>query len=428
MPNLRPLFVSEQYKTGIRFTSTKNPPINKSLPQRNVQEHGNRLYGKLQSLLTSQTELISENESLNKGIYLEVSGAQGTALNIESLEDLRKNIRLANFKNTEPQKATFFLPLEERDFLEKKIREYKTELTTSGNPKNNKLIATIEDFKVTTINSFWNGKEDKIPSETKVWCEVWLINNKNTHDEDVISEFINVTQANNIEIRTESNIKFPERIITLAKLNAQDILNLINSYQYLAEIRPYSTPNIAYTSMGYREQEEWVNELKDRVIVNYDSSISICILDTGVNNAHPLLEDVLQDEDKHTFLPTWGLNDHHSHGTEMSGIAAYGDLNEYLSTTTTVELNHTLASYKILPPTGDNDVSLWGYITEQAVATREIEKSNKIHIYIQCLLQQKILMVMYLMGLLVHGHQQLIVFYLIMILKNFFVYQQEIQI
>jgi hypothetical protein len=82
MPNLRPLFVSEQYKTGIRFTSTKNPPINKSLPQRNVQEHGNRLYGKLQSLLTSQTELISENESLNKGIYLEVSGAQGTALNI----------------------------------------------------------------------------------------------------------------------------------------------------------------------------------------------------------------------------------------------------------------------------------------------------------------------------------------------------------
>ena len=175
MPDLRPIFISEQYKTDTRFTSTKNPPINKSLPQRNVQEHGNRLYGKLQSLLTSQTELISENESLNKGIYLEVSGAQGTALNIESLEDLRKNIRLANFKNTEPQKATFFLPLEERDFLEKKIREYKTELTTSGNPKNNKLIATIEDFKVATINSFWNGKEDKIPSETKVWCEVWLI-------------------------------------------------------------------------------------------------------------------------------------------------------------------------------------------------------------------------------------------------------------
>ena len=206
----------------------------------------------------------SASGSLNKGIYLEVSGTQGTALNIESLEDIRKNIRLANFKNTEPQTATFFLPLEERDFLEKKIREYQTEITTNGNPKNNKLIATVEDFKIATINSFWNGKEDKIPTSTKVWCEVWLINNKDTHEEEVISNFRNISQTYNIEIRTESNIKFPERIITLAKLNAEDILSLIDSYQYLAEIRPYSTPNIAYTSMEYHDQKDWVSELKDR--------------------------------------------------------------------------------------------------------------------------------------------------------------------
>mgnify|MGYP000485244918 CR=1 FL=1 len=108
MPDLRPIFISEQYKTDTRFTSTKNPPINKSLPQRNVQEHGNRLYGKLQSLLTSQTELISQNESLNKGIYLEVLGIEGIDLNIEPLESSSKDIRLSNFKNTNPQKATLF--------------------------------------------------------------------------------------------------------------------------------------------------------------------------------------------------------------------------------------------------------------------------------------------------------------------------------
>ena len=303
MPNLRPLFVSEQYKTGIRFTSPQSGGGDSTLPYRNAPEHGNRLYGKLQSLLTSQSELIVENESLNKGIYLEVSGTQGTALNIESLEDIRKNIRLANFKNTEPQTATFFLPLEEKTFLEKKIREYETEITTNGNPKNNKLIATIEDFKTATINSFWNGKEDKIPTDTKVWCEIWLINNKNTHNDEVVSNFIAVAQTYNIEIKTESNIKFPERIITLAKLNAQDILNLINSYQYLAEIRPYSTPNIAYTSMEYTDQKEWLNELKDRVIIYSDSRVSVCILDTGVNNIHPLLENILQDKEKHTSEP-----------------------------------------------------------------------------------------------------------------------------
>ena len=100
MPNLRPLFVNEPYKTGIRFTSPQSGGGDSTLPYRNAREHGNRLYGKLQSLLTSQTELISENESLNKGIYLEVSGTQGTALNIESLEDIRKNIRLFRKENT----------------------------------------------------------------------------------------------------------------------------------------------------------------------------------------------------------------------------------------------------------------------------------------------------------------------------------------
>lgn len=381
MPNLRPLFVSEQYKTGIRFTSPQSGGGDSTLPYRNAREHGNRLYGKLQSLLTSQTELISQNESLNKGIYLEVLGIEGIDLNIEPLESSSKDIRLSNFKNTNPQKATLFLPLEKKDFLEKKIKEYTEKLTKKGNPRHNDLIAVIEDFKIATINSFWNGKEDKIPSETKVWCEVWLINNKNTHDEDVISEFINVTHTNNIEIRTESNIKFPERIITLAKLNAEDILNLIDSYQYLAEIRPYAIPNIAYTSMEYIDQKEWVNELKDRVIVDSDSKVSICILDTGVNNVHPLLEDILKDEDKHTFLSSWDVNDHKGHGTEMSGIAAYGDLNEHLTSTENVQLNHTLASYKILPPTGDNEVNLWGHITSQAVSERVIKESEKIHIF-----------------------------------------------
>jgi len=381
MPKLKPIFISEQYKTSIRFTSPQSGASNSSLPNRNVQEHGNRLYGKLQTLLTSQSELIVENESFTKGLYLEISGIEGTNLNIKSLEDLRKDIRLANFKNTEPQKATFFLPLKERSFLEDKINEYSNEFTGKRDPKHNNLIATIEDFKTATVSSFWNGKEDKIPTENKVWCEVWLINSKDTHEDEVISNLQNVAQACNIEIQTNSNIKFPERIITLAKLNAVDILNLINSYQYLAEIRPYSTPNIAYTSMEYTDQKEWVNELKDRVVVNPDSKVSICILDTGVNNIHPLLEDILEDEDKHTFEPSWGINDHKGHGTEMSGIAAYGDLNKLLTCTDNIELNHTLSSYKILPPTGSTDRNLWGFVTEQAVATREIENPDKIHIY-----------------------------------------------
>ena len=381
MPDLRPIFINQQYRRNIRFTSPKKVIIPENLPNRNSQEHGNRLFRSLETILNFQSENFTENHSLNNGVYLDIVATENYELNMKSLEDIRKNIRIANIRDDNLAQVTLYLPLDKKDFLLNKIQKYASPTTNSAKPKHNNLIAIIEDIKIATISSFWNGKEDKIPNETKVWCEVWLINNKNIHDENVISNFKRVAESHNIEIKIESNIKFPERIITLAKLNAKDILNLINSYQYLAEIRPYAIPNIAYTSMKYTDQKEWVNELKDRVIVNHDSSVSVCILDTGVNNTHPLLENILEDEDKHTFETSWGVDDHNSHGTEMSGIAAYGNLNEYLTTTANVELNHTLASYKILPPTGDNEVNLWGYITSQAVSERTIKESGKIHIF-----------------------------------------------
>jgi len=380
MPQLRPIFINNQYRTSIRFTSPVKG-FGSPLPSRNAQQHGNQLYGRLESILISQNEQLEINEDLNNGVYLEISGLEGNQLNIESLEDLQKDIRIANFKNTNPQKATLYLPLDKKDFLENKIQKYTNETTNSGKPKHNNLIATIENIQSATISSFWNGKERNIPTQNKVWCEVWIINNKNTHEEEAISSFISVAQSHNIKIEIESNIKFPERIITLAELNAEDILNLINSYQYLAEIRPFSIPNIDYTSLEYQDQKDWVGELKGRVSINPNTDVSLCILDTGVNNVHPLLEGILKDDDKHTFLPTWGVNDHDSHGTEMSGIAAYGNLNEYLSSTDDIELNHTLASYKILPPTGSNDKKLWGYITSQAVSDRIIKEAEKIHIF-----------------------------------------------
>ena len=39
------------------------------------------------------------------------------------------------------------------------------------------------------------------------------------------------------------------------------------------------------------------------------SNTSVCLLDTGVNNGHPLLAPVLKDKDMHTVDPGKGTHD-----------------------------------------------------------------------------------------------------------------------
>ena len=54
----------------------------------------------------------------------------------------------------------------------------------------------------------------------------------------------------------------------------------------------------------------------------------VCLLDTGVNAAHPLLAPIADADDLHSYKPAWGADDRQGHGTPMAGLAIYGDLTE----------------------------------------------------------------------------------------------------
>jgi hypothetical protein len=60
------------------------------------------------------------------------------------------------------------------------------------------------------------------------------------------------------------------------------------------------------------------------------------------------------------------------HGTEMSGIALYGDLVPILTGAGRLELTHRLESVKIIPDRGGNDPELYGHITATAISRAEI--------------------------------------------------------
>ena len=128
------------------------------------------------------------------------------------------------------------------------------------------------------------------------------------------------------------------------------------------------------------EQAQWATELRDRTTLPPDDAPAVCVLDTGVTRGHPLLEDLIAPNDATAVDPAWGPHDDGGgpasmgHGTEMSGLAAYGDLVEILASNAPVHVRHRLESVKILPPTGANLPELYGAITAQAVSRPEIKR------------------------------------------------------
>ena len=125
-----------------------------------------------------------------------------------------------------------------------------------------------------------------------------------------------------------------------------------------------------------------MQDLLQRCHVDPDKNVAVCILDTGVNNGHPLLASLLRDEDCLTVDPEWRVHDHdienQGHGTRMAGTAAYGDLRQCLASRDPVFLRHSLESVKILPPPPDiHQPDLWGYITAQGVSRAEIQTPDR---------------------------------------------------
>ncbi|MDI9468714.1 MAG: S8 family peptidase [Bacillota bacterium] len=347
-----------------------------NIPSRaNFAAHGTFLKRKFEEAYNQNHELTQRQIAAIKykdGIYLEFSGKANYDLVVKSLDNIREGVRLLNVRADEESntvKATVYVPAGKETYFIKRVDQYLTEKTKNGEPRHMNLINSIEDISLAFLDAFWLGAKTDIPDDIPVWCEIWLRAEDDTCDE-VESLLKEACEALNISL-DEKAIYFPERIVRLIRADSKQLSELINTYAYIAELR--RAPEVAsfFDTLSPIEQGEWVENLIGRLELDF-SNTSVCILDTGVNAGHPLLEMAFEDNSTHAIEPEWGESDHDGHGTEMAGIALYYDLQEKLISGTKHSLTHHLESVKILPPAGSNRPELYGSITQQAVFKAEI--------------------------------------------------------
>lgn len=304
------------------------------------------------------------------GTYLEFSGMENHDLYTKSLENLKKGIRLLNVRNDNGiTKATVYVPAGQEAYFLEKVQAYADSVEEGAKPKNNTLVRSIEDVKLAILDSFWVGNRQDIPSDTSVWCEIWLRFEKDDLDA-AEHDFVACCVEANIELN-ERRIVFPERLVRLAKANHGQLVQLISSCNYIAEMRRAPEPTSFFDELHGREQSEWVDELLSRTTYHPTNS-TVCLLDTGVTDSHPLLSPAIKGENLQAVETAWGNNDHDSHGTAMAGVALFPHLKDTLISSDPQNIYHQIESVKILPPRGENPPDLYGAVTERAVALAEI--------------------------------------------------------
>lgn len=151
--------------------------------------------------------------------------------------------------------------------------------------------------------------------------------------------------------------------------------------QYLAEFRRAKLVAGEFTRLNPASQAEYIQDLLSRTQFAPSDAVRVCLLDTGVDRGHPLLEASLSVTDLQSWREEWGANDHAGHGTELAGICLFGSLVGPLYDGEQIELKHRLESVKIIPPFGRNEPPDYGPITVGAMALAETSSPHSSRVF-----------------------------------------------
>jgi hypothetical protein len=330
------------------------------------------------------------------GFHVAVRGFPTHALALEALDSRRPGgikvctaVEAVAADGQKEPRAVLFVPFGQVNKLRRRLANYASGvLTDKGKLQQARLAESIASFDLAILEQLWTDSDPFPSPDATVWWEVWLradelaepSSNAPQTEPPAAERFRLAARVAGVSVR-ERALVFGDRAVLAARATPAQLAALFSSLDDLAELRGLREPAGFFRCLPAAEQSGWVEDLLARVSGPGADAPAVCVLDTGVNRGHLLLAPWLAEEDAHACRPEWGTADRRvqPHGTEMAGLALWGDLNEPLASAGPVELGHRLESVKVLPPRaqGDDGPELWGTLTSDAAALVEIAAPHR---------------------------------------------------
>jgi hypothetical protein len=317
------------------------------------------------------------------GVYVVFQSFPGIELAFERLDPRQGNIHpeLRSVQTVivdgEPiEQATVFIPDGKLGYFLQRIEQYLS-TAAEDKPRNRELIDRIQSIGLASLRQMWTDPLAEFPASGEtVWWEVWL----RRRDGQELERAKVFAQQSHLQTGPRT-LAFTDRIVILLRATSEQLTGALEVLDDLAELRRPRLPAELIALQRAADQAEWAQELQRRTTPASNGSPAACIVDTGVHQAHPLLSHSLQAHDCHACDPSWQVSDHRGHGTEMAGLALYGDVGAAVISTAPIHLRHGLESVKFLPPQGANPPELYGAVTATAASLVEIQAPARRRVF-----------------------------------------------
>jgi Subtilase family len=266
-----------------------------------------------------------------------------------------------------PERAVLWIPYAVISKFFRRIEDFAEKETPRGRPANESLVANIAELRLTVLRELWQEPEPFPDPTLAQWWEVWLARLEEDRSPGAILRIIagrrNWRMANTM-------LAFPQRVVALVRANASELGALLTTSAVPAELRRARFAEDLF-GLGYHFQHDMVADLASRIEPASPRSPAVCVLDTGVMAAHPLLAGSI--DGAYSALDNSGPGDQAGHGTRMAGLALFGELPDALEGAGSVRLDHRLESVKIIRRDIDDstDETLYGTVTARAAAQVE---------------------------------------------------------
>lgn len=329
------------------------------------------------------------------GLILNVTSAPGFPLSYESLEKASTsnvegitllNIRYEQTNQGEVTKAAIFVPHGQLKVLESKINEYadpsKDSRDNAGNttgPRNAKLLNNIYSISSAAVEALWTDS-DPVPAPLEsFWFELWIRRDDRT---DWHAQLLEESERLGIQIKDQT-LLLPDHIVIIGQGTRELLEESLDLLNCLSEVRKARPCSVGLTDISGLEQEDWIDEALTRIQWPKEDAPAVCLLDTGVNRRHPLIEPLLSTSDMSTVFGDGDASDDNllKHGTPMAGLAAFGDLRDLMLSAGAWEQTHRLESVKLIRSTTQHDPENYGAITLSAINEPESIAALRKRVY-----------------------------------------------